>query len=770
VTEPGAGRAAASSPARGSRRTGAVVALVLAGGAAASLGLALAAPPGAADPLRGVVMALPLVVAMLAAAGIGMPRTDRAAALEATLLAAWLGAALARPVLGIPAAERPLAVAVFLLVAAHVVRRLASLAASPDLGEPSRERAIAGRLFLLALALYTTFLPWATAARQPDGDEPWYLLTAHSLVQDGDTDLADEYRDRESLRFLDRPLGPQPGDPRGPRGEIYSRHDPLLPLLLAPFYAAAGKHGALFAMALLAAATTAAWWPLARAVWPAHPRAGLVQWAVLALCPPFLLYSHQLWVEVPAALLVLTGVLMLERLRRTPTPAAWLLLASALVALPALKLRFGVLSASMLGLAFLVLPRQRRRLAAVTVLCALAGAVVLLHNRQLFGNALRIHEWQELLLYRYPARWYLAHLVGLFFDVAFGLFAAAPIWLLLVPGAATKTRSPGAFGRWRDLALLCLPYLVLVASRREWFGGWSPPFRYPLALLPLLALLAVPAWSSARSPAARAIVAALALATLATTLVYVAAPGLAYNFADGRSRALDFWSRRLELDLAALVPSGVRVRDATWWVPLAVVGVLVALWPRAAAAAGSGRPPAARPQRGAALHAPSAGALGLLAVALALPAIAATTTTRRVDLESPHVEKSGGHPDPDPWMFDRRRFPEAWVLPEGESARARVRAGGDLVELRIAARPIVNHPGRLELHLACGNRLLARIRFDAGDAWEERAAGPVPWTPGCPLVVSVPGDLSRPAGVSSGVAVDRVELRWRPPARSTLPR
>ena len=42
---------------------------------------------------------------------------------------------------------------------------------------------------------------------------------------------------------------------------------------------------------------------------------------------------------------------------------------------------------------------------------------------------------------------------------------------------------------------------MIVAPRVEWYGGWSPPFRYALIALPLLGLALVPLL---RSPAGRA--------------------------------------------------------------------------------------------------------------------------------------------------------------------------------------------------------------------------------------------------------------------------
>ena len=92
-----------------------------------------------------------------------------------------------------------------------------------------------------------------TGHRQPDGDEPFNLLITHSLAYDFDADLTNNYARGDWKHFMERPIEPQPGDPRGPHGEIYSRHNELLPLLLAPAYRLAGRIGALAMMAMLTA-------------------------------------------------------------------------------------------------------------------------------------------------------------------------------------------------------------------------------------------------------------------------------------------------------------------------------------------------------------------------------------------------------------------------------------------------------------------------------------------------------------------------------------
>lgn len=91
----------------------------------------------------------------------------------------------------------------------------------------------------------------------------------------------------------------------GADGEIYSRHSALLPLALALPYRLAGARGVFVVMAGLTALL--AWWFLrvSGRDRPDRPGEALLVWALLTFAPPVLLYSHQVWIEIPAALLLL---------------------------------------------------------------------------------------------------------------------------------------------------------------------------------------------------------------------------------------------------------------------------------------------------------------------------------------------------------------------------------------------------------------------------------------------------------------------------------
>jgi len=75
------------------------------------------------------------------------------------------------------------------------------------------------------------------------GDEPFYLLTAQSLLSDGDLDLRDEYRNREERRFWDGSVRLWKQMKPTSDGRLLSPHDPGLSLLTLPAYAAAGLRG-----------------------------------------------------------------------------------------------------------------------------------------------------------------------------------------------------------------------------------------------------------------------------------------------------------------------------------------------------------------------------------------------------------------------------------------------------------------------------------------------------------------------------------------------
>ncbi len=635
--------------------------------------------------------------------------------------------------------------------------------------EPLLERAVGARrpplvFLLLPFGVYLALIPWSIRERAPDGDEPWFLLTTHSIAYDFDLDLANNYRDQDSLAFMPRAIGPQPGDPETSDGTIRSRHGAVLQAVMAPAYRVGGRAGAMVVIAALTA--LGSWLLLDLTAFSPDARARLAAYAIFSFAAPFLIYSQQIWAEVAAVVLAVAALRSIDRLTGgtdRPTTgtgraewSTWALLALSLAVLPAIKLRLALISVALALIFVLRLDpaRRRRGLLVLTAIGVPSALLVLWSNRAVFGTVLGMHSWGELEVYRQPVSKVALGLNGLFFDLAYGLIACAPIWLLLFPGAVASFRRNRRL--LFEVALIAVPTLLLVASRREWYGGWSPPFRYGLVVLPFLALLLVPLFerradlgrqgavgSAVRSPAAGIVALALVLALLsgALTVLFVVEPGWTYNLADGRHHFLHHLEARTGLDLARLLPSATRARLATWLLPALAIAVAIL---------------AARVRRRS-LAAACAG-VPLLFLA-ALPVLADSLPTRRLEIESAAVHRTGGNQEPERWTLDRTRYPEAWVLPEGSRAEAMVIPGGDRVEIAVTLQAIRNRAAPLTLIARADNREVGRVTFmeDGETGWHSRTFPAAPWPAGARLVLEVPYGDAMPA---NGVKIDRVDLRW----------
>jgi hypothetical protein len=665
------------------------------------------------------------------------------ASLLAALAAALVVAALRWQTLGLAISDSLVFSGFVLVLFYWIARTLVRL--RPLLGR-SVAAGTAPIFFFLPLVLYLFLAPWSTQSRAPDGDEPYNLLLAHSLAYDFDTDLANNYRQSDSLRFMDRELRPQPGDPVGANGEQYSRHTSTLPLLLAPAYRLGGKFGALATMAVLAAAL--AWWTLhlARRLFPDDHGGALLAYAILALTPPILLYANQVWVEIPAALLLVAAFHGIHRL----APGAPLAQNKAILAftvvcillLPLFKLRFAVLSMSLLGLLAWRL-RHSKRWSWTLLAASVAGpSAFLLYNQLRFGQLLRADSIERLRLTRDPLGSLLTGTGGLFYDGAFGLFFSSPLWLLLLAAVlAVLWQRPRVGAR---VAVVVLPYLLAVGLTPSWYAGWSPPFRLGIVVLPLLAVLLVPVLSRRRRRGIGMALAILGPATLILTLVWVLQPGLAYDWPNGTARLSEGLAGRLGVDVSRLLPSTLRVRPATFvWLLSALAAV--AAW----------RLPGRRPAFSSALGV----AIGLVG-ATTLVYLTSSLPTRVVHLEDAFVLKSGGDHYPDLWLPGRRGH-LGWRLPAGERLVVPLVAGEALnLELDLLVLSPGDKPRSLPavLRVSAGEREVGHTILDGSGGWQTLSLGPFLWRSGESLTLDLE-DAGN--GRRNQVVFDRLRLDWR---------
>lgn len=428
-------------------------------------------------------------------------------------------------------------------------------------------------VFALALAVYAPLAGWRVAASLPLGDQVFYLLSTDRLVQGSLDASIDPKRFFELIGVPPQPLDATthvidaPAGPRAVQGYA-------LPALLAPGWHVGGEVGATLVIALCAAwASTQTWLLLGETV--EDRRVARLTWALVAFLAPMVLLAIHIYPNALGAALIVTAYRYAFTARAPrPTIAGALLGATAFLN-PRDGLALVVLAAFALRWPRAELVRAASAAGALIIAAALANLVAygipLPYVGYVYGTAVAQQATQE-------SSWNLRVWVGLpaiLFDRVFGVAGTAP-WLFLgALGLAPGLRA--ARDRLLPAAALVGASLVALSLFRYWEGGYAPPNRYLVDVLPLAAPFVAYGLMGARTLALRAVVAVLVGASALATLFLLAVPGAALNSAfEDKPRALV--ETALGIDPLGWLPSFQPVTP-DWWIAayLRLVPALIAV-------------------------------------------------------------------------------------------------------------------------------------------------------------------------------------------------
>jgi hypothetical protein len=379
---------------------------------------------------------------------------------------------------------------------------------------------------MVALIASVVLLVWGLITHGTfagSGDEPHYLVIAHSVAFDGDLDLSNNYR--EATLVADGALLPE-SHAIEVDGKLRPVHDVGMPVVLAPIvrvaYAAANwlgdvlppalldrarlnkglllRHQLSLLMALLTGFLAREVYLLIRGL-GGSARAAF-GWALLcALTPPVLSHSFLFFTEIPTALLA-TFVFRKLSLRDIHTGSVSLLVGVITGFLLILHARNIGLVAGLVVIAVLMARRRlfERRLLPMFLIGVTAGVI----GRTLVTYIL----WDSFIQTPHAAlrtalplsligREVFVRATGLLFDREYGLLAYAPIYCLAVAGLTALSRNASTVYRNMAIAVGCylLPILLPVTNHHGWSGGWSPAARFLLPVVPLLWLPVYAFWA-----------------------------------------------------------------------------------------------------------------------------------------------------------------------------------------------------------------------------------------------------------------------------------
>ena len=355
------------------------------------------------------------------------------------------------------------------------------------------------------------------------GDEPRHLLTAESIVSDGDIDLRDEFASRAWADFSPEPLRPEGGVVLGrqvePQGFGFA-------LLIAPAYAIGGAGGVELVLAAVAALGFALAVPVARRIVP-EPWASTGA-LLVGLSPPALAHATTVSPDLMAGTALAGATLAALRLRERPELGSAVAGAALLALMPWLGPKY-LLPAAPVAVALVRWTARRGRrtaaLAAAEIMVASLVVYATLNDR-LYGGlvpsvvaasgdpptgASSAGDYLE----RIP------RLAALWIDRDAGLLRWAPVLALSVFAVWLLWRSRRAHVAWvvaerRDAEaaaqlclLVCAGVLVVAAFAAPSLTGEWFPARHLAAALPVAAALV--AWGLRHAPRTGAVLGGLTL-------------------------------------------------------------------------------------------------------------------------------------------------------------------------------------------------------------------------------------------------------------------
>jgi hypothetical protein len=420
----------------------------------------------------------------------------------------------------------------------------------------------------ITFVMYVGLTPWLAYSWHADSDEVHYLLLTHSLVYDQDFSMTNNYRLRQYLSFYPTILPPDDHHTIvNHRQEEVLVHEVGISILLTPGYALSGWFGAMIELNLVGALAALGVFTLALQIGGSR-RGAIFAWALCAFTSPHLILSSQAFPDIVGAALCVWAASGFVRVIQT---SRWLHLSFVgllLALLPWFSIRFWALIVPLfITVALYVVARGFKegwaavsnRLLIFSIPVALSLILFAIfdwrYHDTILPNAGYLH------LYSQPGRstWAVnpKGLLGLFFDRVYGLFPAAPVYLVPLAGVVVLLRRESTTSRWASGAILSVSaaFTLLMASSNEWSGGWGPPSRYLVATVVLWAPFAALVEFSGIT---KLIVIVLSAWGVFIAASYTVLPSTRYGVFVTSGALSQFFCRTIGLNYEVVFPSFIR--------------------------------------------------------------------------------------------------------------------------------------------------------------------------------------------------------------------
>ena len=408
------------------------------------------------------------------------------------------------------------------------------------------QKKIPAMIFIFYLVFYLSVSMWFNYANEPTGDEPAFLLRAHSIVFDRDLDLKNNFANQDYKRFYHRELMPQQQDIVRD-GKIFSYHPALYSFFIAPFYLLGGRLGASISTNILSALLIAFIFYLLTMTGTGKGPA-LICSMLAGFTIPLFEYTNIIATEIPAALLTVAAYLLLKGGKRS---AIWF--STAVAGLVWLHLRNLPIAAS-LGIIYLYDNRKDLKQAMLFIgAMVLAAAALLAFNY--FNYGVLFASYSSGNSGSLGSNFKLHNITGtlvMFLDRQLGLLPFSPVFCVIFAGAAMLFKDNRRV--FWDTMIILIPYYLMITSWHDWGIGNAGP-RYFMPIIYMLPLLLAPVVSRLKTPLQKDIFNVLTGLSLFMSLIIACVPWFRWDKHPYESWIVELAGRFGHVNLKAVLPN-----------------------------------------------------------------------------------------------------------------------------------------------------------------------------------------------------------------------
>ncbi len=348
-------------------------------------------------------------------------------------------------------------------------------------------------LFIVLISVYFFSIDIrATRGASITADEPFYLITTQSLIQDSNIDLRAQYQTHSYRSFFDHPDGLWTQSVPLEDGRLVSPHNIGLTILLIPGFIMGGLIGTQIQMVLLSASTWVLSYLLALKLMSLKPLFVWLVTIIIALSASAFIYSSEIYPEIPASFFLVLSLLFLVKCDRVHVVRAFAVLI-CISMLPWLAVKYVPLAA-LVGLYTLWKCTSVARIFLIGFGLLLTSTYILFHfaaydsltpyyvNLVYAGDStVSIVERHVNFFDRFYRLW------GLFIDRHFGIARWAPILLFIIPGLALTIRGNAMHRLIFSLIVMqiLIATFVAITMMGWWFSGRTLMTIFPLLPIPL---------------------------------------------------------------------------------------------------------------------------------------------------------------------------------------------------------------------------------------------------------------------------------------------